>query len=377
MASTENLSAAPLQRTALYSVHESAGARFVPFAGYEMPIRYPAGIVTEHKHTRAAAGLFDVSHMGQIIVSGDKAAEALETLVPIDIVDLPIGRQRYGFFTNETGGILDDIMVARRDDSFFLVVNAARVREDLSHLVTHIGRLCNIELLENRSLLALQGPAAGAVMEAIAPASNQMKFMDATEMDIDGCACWISRSGYTGEDGFEISCPSDSAAQLANELLEHADVELIGLGARDSLRLEAGLCLYGSDIDTSTSPVEANLSWAISKSRRVGGERAGGYPGTEEIARQFASGASRKRVGLIPQSRTPVRAGAEVFDDTGAKVGIVTSGGFGPSFDGPVAMGYVHTEHAAFGTTLSADVRGKGVPIEVAKLPVVPHGYRR
>lgn len=366
-----------LLRTPLYRVHETAGARFAAFAGYDMPIRYPAGIITEHKHTRTAAGLFDVSHMGQIVISGDKAAEALETLIPVDIVDLQSGRQRYGFFTNETGGILDDLMIARRDNEFVLVVNAARKQEDLKHLHLHIGQRCNIEVLNDCALLALQGPAAAAVMAAIAPSTDSMKFMDAASVEIDGIDCWISRSGYTGEDGFEISCSAEFATELANKLLAYPQVELVGLGARDSLRLEAGLCLHGSDIDESTSPIEANLGWAISKIRRVGGERAGGYPGETEIAQQLESGATRKLVGLIPQARIPVRAGAELFDDEGTQVGVVTSGSFGPSFDGPVAMGYVSTAVAMVGTALTATVRGKPVPIEVIKLPSVPHRYRR
>lgn len=342
-----------------------------------MPIRYPAGIITEHKHTRTAAGLFDVSHMGQVVVSGEHAAAALETLIPVDIVGLRPGRQRYGFLTNESGGILDDVMIANRGEDYLVVVNASRTHEDLNHLTSHIGKLCRIEFLKDRALLALQGPAAAQVLSDIAPAAGAMKFMDAAAIDLAGVRCWASRSGYTGEDGFEISCAADSASDLAASLLGHSEVELIGLGARDSLRLEAGLCLYGNDIDETTSPVEAGLTWAINKARKPGGERAGGYPGEAQITAQLENGAERLRVGLIPRSRIPVRAGAELFDAAENKVGSVTSGSFGPTFDGPVAMGYVETSHATAGTALNALVRGKPVPVEVSKMPAVAHRYRR
>ena len=367
----------PLARTPLYGLHVELGAKIVPFAGYAMPVQYPSGILKEHNHTRHQAGLFDVSHMGQVRLSGADAAAALETLVPVDIVDLPAGNQRYALFTNDQGGILDDLMVANSGDSLFVVVNAACKQQDIAHLKTHLSGRCQIEELADRGLLALQGPAAGAVMARLAPETAKMTFMDHGQVTLVGVPCLISRSGYTGEDGFEISAPADSTEELARLLLAQPEVAPIGLGARDSLRLEAGLCLYGHDIDATTTPVEASLLWALSKSRRRAGARPGGYPGAEVIFRQIADGVARQRVGLLPQGKMPVRDGAEVVDESGRVVGKVTSGGFGPTLGGPVAMGYVEAALTPIGTRLSAVVRGKPVPVEVAKTPFVPQRYYR
>lgn len=369
-------SATPLQ-TPLYDLHASLGARIVEFAGYAMPLQYATGILKEHTHTRTHAGLFDVSHMGQVRVSGRGAAAALESLLPVDVVDLPRGRQRYAFFTNAQGGILDDLMVTRLGGSFLLVVNAAGKTADIAHLRTHLAGACTIEVLGDRALLALQGPAAAKVLGALAPQATALTFMEAAATTLLGAECYVSRSGYTGEDGFEISVPAASAEALARELLRNPEVAPIGLGARDSLRLEAGLCLYGHDLDATTTPVEASLAWALSKARRAGGARAGGYPGADVVLAQLKDGVTRRRVGLVPRSRVPVRAGAEIFDARGARVGIVTSGGFGPTLGAPVAMGYVASSSAAIGTKLEAVVRGERVPLEVARMPAVPHRYLR
>lgn len=372
-----------LRRTPLYALHLERGARMVPFAGYDMPVQYPAGIIKEHLHTRTAAGLFDVSHMGQILLrprSGKiaDAALALETLVPVDILGLSPGRQRYALFTNDDGGILDDLMVANRGDALFLVVNASRKEDDEAHLRAALSRQCDIENLADRALLALQGPKAEAVLARLAPEIAGMRFMDVRAMTLAGALCQVSRSGYTGEDGFEISVRASQADALARKLLTDPDVALIGLGARDSLRLEAGLCLYGNDIDTTTTPVEAGLEWAIQKSRRAGGARAGGFPGADTTLKQLAEGTPRRRVGLKPEGRAPVRGGASLFlsaqDEKPA--GTVTSGGFGPSVDAPVAMGYVAGENAE-DTMLFADVRGKRLPVRIAALPFVKHNYKR
>lgn len=366
-----------LSRTPLYDLHIELGARMVPFAGYEMPVQYPAGVLKEHNHTRTQAGLFDVSHMGQVRLSGPEAAAALETLVPVDIVDLPLNMQRYALFTNEQGSILDDLMVSNGGDHLFVVINAACKQQDIEHMRKHIGNLCTIEELSERALLALQGPAAGAVMARLAPDVAKLTFMQTTKANLAGVECFISRSGYTGEDGFEISVPNDKAEELARLLLAQPEVAPIGLGARDSLRLEAGLCLYGHDIDTTTTPVEASLAWALSKARRADGARPGGYPGSGIILRQLTEGVTRKRVGLLVKDRMPVREGAELVDANGVTVGKVTSGSFGPTVGGPVAIGYVTTAHAATGTVLQAIVRGKPVPVEVAKTPFVPQRYYR
>lgn len=368
---------APLARTPLHALHVELGARLVPFAGYEMPVQYPTGILKEHTHTRTQAGLFDVSHMGQVRLSGAGAAAALESLVPVDIVGLPAGSQRYALFTNEQGGILDDLMVANSGDSLFVVVNAACKRQDIAHMQAHLAGRCTVEELAERALLALQGPAAAAVMTRLAPETGKMVFMAHGKVKLVGADCFISRSGYTGEDGYEISVPAAKAVELAQLLLSQPEVAPIGLGARDSLRLEAGLCLYGHDIDTTTTPVEGSLAWALSKPRRRDGARPGGYPGAEVIQRQLAEGVARKRVGLLPKEKVPVREGAEIVDAGGRVVGKVTSGGFGPTLGGPVAMGYVETALAALGTQLAAMVRGKPVPVEVAKTPFVPQRYYR
>ncbi len=373
-----------LKTTPLHGLHIELGARMVPFAGYDMPVQYPMGVMKEHLHTRAQAGLFDVSHMGQMVLrprSGDvaDAARALERLVPVDILGLGEGRQRYALFTNAQGGILDDLMVTNRGDHLFLVVNAACKDADEAHLRLTLFDACHIERLDGRALLALQGPAAGAVLEAMAPESAAMRFMDVRALTLAGADCIVSRSGYSGEDGFEISVPDEAAADLARALLAHEAVEPIGLGARDSLRLEAGLCLYGSDLDITTSPVEAALEWAVQKVRRPGGEREGGFPGADRILNEFAGGASRRRVGLLPEGRAPVRGGAALYagGNDAEPVGAVTSGGFGPSLNGPMAMGYVPAALAATGTRLFADVRGKRLPVAVADMPFVKPNYKR
>ncbi len=348
----------------------------VPFAGYEMPVQFN-GILDEHRHTRAAAGLFDVSHMGQVRLEGAGAAAALESLVPADISDLGVGRQRYALFTNDQGGILDDLMVTNTGDHLFVVVNAARKAHDLAHLRSRIGGRCDIVELADRALLALQGPAAAGVMARLAPATSAMVFMTAAEVDIGGISCFVTRSGYTGEDGFEISVPAHSAEPLARRLLDEEEVLPVGLGARDSLRLEAGLCLYGHDIDEHTTPVEASLVWAIGKARRKGGARAGGYPGADFVEQQIADGPARRRVGLLPQGRQPVREGAALQDGNGRTIGRVTSGGFAPTVGGPVAMGYVETQHAAFGAAFDAVVRERPQPIKVCRMPFVEQRYHR
>jgi len=367
----------PLQRTPLHALHVELGARMVPFAGYEMPVSYPAGIVAEHRQCRAAAALFDVSHMGQLRLVGDDAAAALETLVPVDVVGLAEGKQRYALFTNDAGGILDDLMVTRRGDHLFLVVNAGCKVADLDHLRAEIGGRCAIEPMPDHALLALQGPAAGAVMARLAPALAKLTFMSGAAATIAGIDCFATRSGYTGEDGFEISVAGEHAAALARALLAAPEVQPAGLGARDTLRLEAGLCLYGHDIDTSTTPIEAALAWAIQKVRRPGGARAGGYPGAATIEKQLANGTARKRVGLVGLDRAPVREGAAIVDEGGGAIGRVTSGTVGPSVGKPVALAYVPSALAAVGTPLDADVRGKRQPMQVATLPFSPHRYFR
>ncbi len=366
-----------LLKTSLHALHLELGARMVPFAGYEMPVQYPLGVLKEHQHTRAQAGLFDVSHMGQVLLEGDAAAEALETLVPVDIIDLPSGMQRYALLTDDNGGILDDLMVANLGDCLYLVVNAACKEADLAHLEKHLGDRCQVLPQFDRALLALQGPAAAAVLSRLAPEVAEMTFMQVRRVKLLGQPCIVSRSGYTGEDGYEISVPSATAETLARRLLAEPEVEAIGLGARDSLRLEAGLCLYGHDMDAGTTPVMANLGWALSKVRREGNGRAGGFPGAERIFAEQRDGVSRKRVGLLVQERVPVREGAELVDANGASIGRVTSGGFGPTLGAPVAMGYVDSAFAALDTELFAVVRGKQVPVKVAKTPFVPQRYYR
>lgn len=364
-------------RTPLYELHLELGARMVPFAGYEMPVQYPGGILEEHRHTRSLAGLFDVSHMGQVRLAGPDAAAALETLVPIDIVGLGETHQRYALFTNPDGGIMDDLMVTNAGDHLFLVVNAGCKAQDLAHLRKNISDRCTVEEPGDRALLALQGPGAAGVLARLAPGVGQLRFMTAARIEVAGIGCFVTRSGYTGEDGFEISVPADRAEKLARALLAEEEVAPVGLGARDSLRLEAGLCLYGHDVDGSTTPVEAGLAWAIQKVRRRGGARAGGFPGAEIILGQMEQGVARRRVGLLPEGRVPVREGAELTAADGRRVGRVTSGGFGPSVGGPVAMGYVETAVATPGTRLYATVRGKELPVTVAKMPFVEQRYYR
>ncbi|MEA2894726.1 MAG: aminomethyltransferase [Bradyrhizobium sp.] len=372
------------KRTPLHALHLARGARMVPFAGYEMPVQYASGVMKEHLHTRSHAGLFDVSHMGQIALrakSGrvEDAAAALERLVPQDIVGVAPGRQRYAQFTNDAGGILDDLMVANFSSHLFLVVNAACKAGDEAHLRAQLSDACVIEPLPERALLALQGPKAESVLAKFCPDVAAMRFMDAGPRRVDGVECFVSRSGYTGEDGFEISVPADRAEALAAALLDNEDVLPIGLGARDSLRLEAGLCLYGHDIDATTTPAEAALQWSIQKSRRNGGVRAGGFPGADVILAQLENGAPRRRVGLKPEGRAPVREGAPLFADASSpeQIGAVTSGGFGPSLNAPIAMGYLPTSHAVAGGTVFAELRGQRLPLRIAPMPFVPNTYKR
>jgi aminomethyltransferase len=373
-----------LKRTPLHALHVARGGKMVPFAGYDMPVQYGAGVLREHLHTRKAAGLFDVSHMGQIALrpkSGkvEDAALALERLVPQDILGVAPGRQRYAQFTNGEGGILDDLMVANFGSHLFLVVNAACKAEDEAHLRAGLSDACVIEPLGNRALIALQGPKAESVLTRLCPDAPAMRFMDAGPRRVDGTDCYVSRSGYTGEDGFEISVPAEQAEALASTLLGDSDVLPIGLGARDSLRLEAGLCLYGHDIDTTTTPAEAALEWSIQKARRDGGPRAGGFPGADKILSQLANGAPRRRVGLKPEGRAPVREGAPLFADAASseQIGAVTSGGFGPSVNAPVAMGYLPRSQAALDTLVFAELRGQRLPLRVAPMPFVPNTYKR
>jgi aminomethyltransferase len=371
-----------LKQTPFYDLHLELGAKMVPFAGYDMPVQYQAGVMKEHLHTRSKAGLFDVSHMGQVILRGpdyETAARALEQLIPMDVLDLEGDRQRYGFFTNEQGGLLDDLMFANRGDHIFVVVNAACKDADIAHLRKHLEPEITIKELDNRALLALQGPAAEAVMAEYHPRFAEMRFMDVDTLPIAGAECWVSRSGYTGEDGYELSIPVAAAETVTRALLAHDDVEFIGLGARDSLRLEAGLCLYGHDINTETTPTAASLNWAIQKARRNNGTRAGGFPGADVILKQIENGASQRRVGLRPIGRAPMREGVDIFADENSAnaIGQVTSGGFGPSVEGPVAMGYVDTNLAKIGTKLYGEVRGKRHPVEVSALPFVPANFKR
>jgi aminomethyltransferase len=363
---------APLLRTPLHALHQELGAKFVGFAGWEMPVQYRLGVLGEHLHCRAAAGLFDVSHMGQLHLRGAEAARALETLVPGEIQALPIGRTRYTLLTNETGGIRDDLMVTNLGDHLFLVVNAATKAADIAHLRAGLAGRATIEPLESRALLALQGPAAAAVMARFVPDLAGMKFMSARTVALAGADCFVSRSGYTGEDGWEISVEAEAAETLARRLLAEPEVAAIGLGARDSLRLEAGLCLYGHDLDETTTPIEAGLDWAVGQRRRA----EGGFPGAETILRQLALGPSRRRVGILPEGKAPARESTPI-EIAGTAVGRITSGGFGPSIASPVAMGYVETGHAAAGTRLDLLVRGTPRPARIVPLPFTPHRYFR
>ncbi|MGF1734273.1 glycine cleavage system aminomethyltransferase GcvT [Photobacterium satsumensis] len=364
--------------TPLHALHIEMGAKMVPFAGYDMPVQYALGVRKEHIHCRESAGLFDVSHMGQLRLHGENAAKVIESLVPVDIIDLPAGKQRYAFFTNEQGGILDDLMVTNFGDHLFVVVNAACKEQDIAHIQAHLPEDVTMEIIEDRALLALQGPKASQVLARLNPVVSDMVFMDAVKVELLGVECLVSRSGYTGEDGYEISVPANKAEELARELLGQEEVEWIGLGARDSLRLECGLCLYGHDLDPTTTPVEGSLLWGISKPRRADGERAGGFPGADIILEQIKTkDVARKRIGLVGQSKAPVREGSKLFDADDNEIGIVTSGTFGPTKGAPVAMGYVKTDLAVIGTEIFAEVRGKKLPMTVEKMPFVPQNYYR
>lgn len=359
-----------LKTTPLDALHREYGAKMVPFAGYSMPVQYKAGVLQEHLHTRSQAGLFDVSHMGQARLLGSKAAEAMETLVPGDIAGLGAGNMRYTLLTNDAGGILDDLMVTHCGDSLYIVVNAACKDADFAHMRAKLTD-AKLEIIEDHALLALQGPKAAEVLARYAPAVRHMVFLTGQAVRINDIPCFITRSGYTGEDGYEISIPNKDADAFARLLLSEHEVMPIGLGARDSLRLEAGLCLYGNDIDTTTTPIEAALNWTIGKRRRA----EGGFPGADVILGQIKDGTARKRVGLMPEGRAPARAGTEIQDMDGAAAGIVTSGGFGPTIDGPIAMGYLRTELAVPGTRVNLMVRGKAQPAEVVKPPFVKQNY--
>ncbi len=371
-----------LLQTPLHALHLRLGARMVPFAGYSMPVQYRAGVIAEHRQCREAAALFDVSHMGQLRLVGADAAAALETLVPVDVVDLGVGRQRYAFFTNASGGLLDDLMVTRPQPGsgfgdLFVVVNAACKDADMRHLVTHIGHRCSVVPMPERALLALQGPQAAQALARLNAAVAQLVFMSGAEFDLAGTPCFVTRSGYTGEDGFEISVPAADAAALAEALLAQPEVQPAGLGARDTLRLEAGLCLYGHDIDARTSPVEAGLTWAIQKVRRPGGARAGGYPGAVAIEGHLAGGAPCKRVGLVGLERVPVREGTAIVDAHGRKLGQVTSGTLAPTVNLAIAMAYLPVDHAQPQHEVYAEVRGKRLPMRVTPMPFNPHRYFR
>jgi aminomethyltransferase len=398
---------AELLTTPLHALHLELGARMVPFAGYSMPVQYPPGLMAEHLHTRTAAGLFDVSHMGQLRLAGADAAAALETLIPVDVIGLAAGKQRYGLLLNEDGGIIDDLMffnlggdrsvagppqdesapsggsephaVGERGGNIFVIVNGACKAGDIAHIHAKIGTRCQVIPMPEMALLALQGPQAVTALARLAPGVEQLVFMTGGRFTVAGCDCFLTRSGYTGEDGFEISVPAAQADTLARALLAQPEVKPIGLGARNSLRLEAGLCLYGNDLDTSTTPVEASLNWAIQKVRRTGGERAGGFPGADKVLAQLDSPASlaRKRVGLIALERVPVREHTELHNDQGRRIGEVTSGLLGPTIDKPVAMAYVEPAFSAIGTRVNAIVRGKAVPMEVVAMPFVPARYFR
>ncbi len=382
---SDNASAtpAPLLTTPLNALHLELGARMVPFAGYSMPVQYPAGLMAEHLHTRSAAGLFDVSHMGQLRLVGPDAAAAFESLMPVDVINLPVGKQRYGLLLNDEGGIIDDLMFFNRDyangGDIFVIVNGACKVGDIAHIQAKIGQRCEVIPMPEMALLALQGPQAVTALARLASSIEKLVFMTGGRFSVADCDCFITRSGYTGEDGFEISVPATQADALARALLAQPEVKPVGLGARNSLRLEAGLCLYGNDIDTTTTPVEASLNWALQKVRRSGGARAGGFPGADKILAQLDNPAilTRKRVGLIALERIPVRDHTALQSVEGAPIGEVTSGLLGPSINQPVAIGYVQPEFAALGTVVHALVRGKPVRMQVASMPFVPTRYYR
>lgn len=365
------------RNTPLYALHQELGARIVPFAGYAMPVQYPKGIIAEHHHCRNSAGLFDVSHMGQISLSGPDAALALESLVPVDVAGLSVGQQRYAFFTAHNGGLLDDLMITRREDDYLLVVNASCKDADLCHLQTHIGQRCSVNALPDLALVALQGPQAASVLARLNTEINRLVFMTGARLSLMGIDCFVTRSGYTGEDGFEISAPARQIESLARALLAFPEVQPVGLGARDTLRLEAGLCLYGHDITPNTTPIEAGLGWAIQKVRRSGGERAGGYLGADAIQSHISSGVSRKRIGLVGLERVPVREGSPVIDALGHKLGVVTSGTLAPTANQPIAMAYLATNHTMVNHEVFAEVRGKRYPMRVTPMPFVPQRYYR
>jgi aminomethyltransferase len=366
-----------LQKTPLHALHLELGAKMVPFAGYDMPVSYPEGILAEHRHCRESAALFDVSHMGQVRLAGAGAAAALESLVPVDVAGLAPGRQRYGFFTNVAGGILDDLMITRRESDFLVIVNADCKDADIRHLQTNIGHRCTVQPMPERALLALQGPKAAQAIGRLAPELRSLVLMTGAFCRIAGIDCFATRSGYTGEDGYEISVPAEQAVALAKALLALPEVKPAGLGARDTLRLEAGLCLYGHDIDDKTTPVEAGLTWAIQKVRRAGGERHGGYPGAAAIDAQLSAGPACKRVGLVGLERVPVREGAVVVDAQGHKLGQVTSGTLAPTVGKPIAMAYLAANHALPNHEVYAEVRGKRQPMRVSPMPFAPHRYFR
>ncbi len=368
---------ADLLNTPLHALHLELGAKLVPFAGYAMPVHYPGGIIAEHRQCRSAASLFDVSHMGQLRLLGDDAARALESLVPVDVADLRLNQQRYALFTNAAGGILDDLMVTRREADLLLIVNASCKLADTKHLITHIGHRCQVVPLPDQALLALQGPQAASVMARLSADVTALTFMTGAHINLAGAECFVTRSGYTGEDGFEISVPAQHAVSLARALLGNPEVKPAGLGARDTLRLEAGLCLYGHDINDTTTPIEAGLQWAIQKVRRPGGARAGHYPGAAAIEAQLTSGPAIKRVGLLGLERVPVREGATLFDAQGRQLGHVTSGTLSPGVNQPIAMAYLAANHAVLHHEVYADVRGKRLPMRVTTLPFAPHSYHR
>jgi aminomethyltransferase len=368
-----------LQKTPLHALHLELGARMVPFAGYSMPVQYPAGLIAEHRATRESAGLFDVSHMGQLRLAGPDAAAAFESLMPVDVIDLAPGKQRYGLLLTDDGTIIDDLMFVNRRDHLFVIVNGACKHGDLRHMQERIGKRCEIVPMFDRGLLALQGPKAVHALKSLIPGVEQLVFMTGSEFRWNGADLFITRSGYTGEDGFEISVPAAHAEPLARALLALHEVKPVGLGARNSLRLEAGLCLYGNDIDTTTTPVEAALNWAIQKVRRTGGARAGGFPGADKVLGQLDGTVplQRKRVGLVALERVPVREHTELQALEGVRLGEVTSGLLAPTLDKPIAMGYLPPHHAAPGTRVQALVRGKVVPMETSPMPFVPNRYHR
>lgn len=379
MTTSSNIATTALLHTPLHALHQELGARMVPFAGYAMPVQYPAGLMKEHLHVREKAGLFDVSHMGQLRLSGPDAATALESLLPVDVIGLDLHKQRYGLLLNDDGGILDDLMFVNRGDDLFLIVNGACKAADIAWIQARIGQICTVTPMPEQALLALQGPSAVQALEALVPGVNKLVFMTGGAFAWQGQSLYITRSGYTGEDGFEISLPATAAEAFARALLAQDAVMPIGLGARNSLRLEAGLCLYGNDIDTSSTPAQASLNWAIPKVRRLGGERAGGFPGADRVLAEIdqPSTLPRKRVSLLGQERVPVREHTELHNAEGQRVGEVTSGLLSPCLDKPIAMAYVPLEYAAAGTLLYAMVRGKKIPMEVTSGAFVPARYYR